>query len=412
MSALLAAAPQEPRAVCLRCGRPEAVCYCAHLSSVPTATRIVVLQHPRERRVAIGTGRMATLCLPSAELRVGVDFSADPRFLEALRDPARPAALLYPGPASRELSRGSRLGPLTLIVVDGTWAQARQIVRRTAPLAALPRLRLTPPAPSEYRIRREPRRDYLSTVEALVQALGLLEGEPERFEALLEPFRAMVEAQLAYEGHRRGPSRHRTHWEARPPKVPRVPASLTLRAKDLVCAVAEANAWSARRPGGFPDELVHWLALRVATGERFEAVLAPRHPLAPSTEVHTRLSPAVLASGVTSPQLAGRWRAFLRPEDVLCVWGPFPLELARASGVELPRAWIDLRKVAGDLLQGAPGMMEDYLERHDLPWAPAGMGRGGERLGKLGAIAVHMASVCPSSVPQAQQRGRCREESG
>ncbi len=348
---------------------------------------------------------MATLCLPSSELHVGVDFSADARFLEALRDPARPAALLYPGPASRELSRESRPGPLTLVVVDGTWAQARQIVRRTAPLAALPRLRLTPPTPSEYRIRREPRRDYLSTVEALVQALGFLEGEPERFEALLAPFRAMVEAQLAHQGRRRGPSRHDAHWEARPPKVPRVPASLTLRPGDLVCAMAEANAWNAGRPGGYPDELVHWLALRVATGERFEAVLAPRYPLAPSTPFHTRLSPAVLAAGITPAQLAERWHAFLRPEDMLCIWGRFSLELARASGIDLPRTWFDLRKVAGDLRQGAPGTLADYLERHALLWAPAGMGRGGERLGGLGAIAAHMVgprfhSPRPSSSAQ------------
>ena len=53
-----APAPFERRAVCARCRRPERVCYCRHLTSIETTTRIVLLQHPRERRVAIGTARM------------------------------------------------------------------------------------------------------------------------------------------------------------------------------------------------------------------------------------------------------------------------------------------------------------------------------------------------------------------
>lgn len=353
----------------------------------------MVLQHPRESRVAVGTGRIAALCLPSAELLVGVDFGSDPRFLKAIADPARPAALLFPGPGSRELTREDSAAPTTLVVVDGTWDQARQIVRRTAALSALPRLRLAPAAPSEYRIRRAPRREYLSTIEALAQALGVLEGEPSRFEALLAPFRALVGDQLSRAERRSGPSRHRARWAAAPEKVPRVPAALTGLPANLVCAAAEANAWSTRRAGGHPDELVHWLAVRVATGERFEAVLAPRHPLAPSTCLHTRLSPGALAAGEGLAQFATRWRAFLRAEDALCVWGRWPLDLARAAGARLPDAVLDLRKVAGDLLMATPGPMELYLRQNRLSWTAAGLGRGGERLGQLAAIAEHMSAL-------------------
>jgi DTW domain-containing protein YfiP len=163
-----------PRATCARCRRPESVCYCAHLTSLETATRIVLLQHPRERDVAIGTARMASLCLPNAELHVGVHWRDSAALARALSDPERPAALLYPGEGAIDVVLSPPSGPVTLIVVDGTWWQTKKVVRENPELARLPRFAFTPPAPSEYRIRREPQDDYVSTIEALVHVLGAL----------------------------------------------------------------------------------------------------------------------------------------------------------------------------------------------------------------------------------------------
>src|SRR5262245_3699919 len=39
-----------PRQVCQRCRRPASVCFCGCLVQVSTRTRVVFLQHPRERR--------------------------------------------------------------------------------------------------------------------------------------------------------------------------------------------------------------------------------------------------------------------------------------------------------------------------------------------------------------------------
>jgi DTW domain-containing protein YfiP len=175
------------------------------LVSIATRTRVVLLQHPRERGVAIGTARMASLCLPSAELHVGVDWVDSPVLARLLADRERPAALLFPSPDAIDLATSPPAGPITLVVVDGTWSQVKKVVRDNPPLAALPRYGFVPPAPSEYRIRREPRAAYVSTIEALAHALGLLEGEPARFAALLAPFRAMVETQLEHVARARMP---------------------------------------------------------------------------------------------------------------------------------------------------------------------------------------------------------------
>ena len=62
----------EPRRECPRCGRPEVTCYCAHVERIATRTKVLVLQHPREEDKAVGTARMAALCLESAEVAVGI----------------------------------------------------------------------------------------------------------------------------------------------------------------------------------------------------------------------------------------------------------------------------------------------------------------------------------------------------
>ncbi|MGN6108890.1 MAG: DTW domain-containing protein, partial [Kofleriaceae bacterium] len=75
--------------MCPRCRRPERVCYCAAVHPLTTTTRVVILQHPRERDVPIGTARMASLCLPHASLHVGIRWDGHPALAAALADPAR-----------------------------------------------------------------------------------------------------------------------------------------------------------------------------------------------------------------------------------------------------------------------------------------------------------------------------------
>ena len=48
----------DPRASCARCLRPVKLCWCEHLTTLDTKTRVVLLQHPKERDLAIGTARV------------------------------------------------------------------------------------------------------------------------------------------------------------------------------------------------------------------------------------------------------------------------------------------------------------------------------------------------------------------
>lgn len=386
---MTATAAPAPRATCLTCLRPETACYCRHVRPVETRTRVVILQHPRERDVAIGTARMASLCLPGSELHVGVRWGESPALRRALSDPARPAALLYPGPGAVDVRQHPPRGPITLVVVDGTWWQAKQLVRDNPALAALPRYAFTPDVPSQYRIRKEPLPTYVSTIEALVYVLGALEGDAARFEALLEPFRAMIEHQLACEGmHRHRGSRHARGPRAAP-APPHVPACMRERAGDIVCVHGEANAWPYGSPerSGHGDELVHWVAERPATGEVLDVVLAPRHPLAPATPSHTWLTPAALAAGRSSEELADAWRAFARDTDVVCSWGHYATRLFEALGLSLPER-LDLRQAARVYAKGKVGTLEDFAGTLGVRPSPSvAPGRARVRLAQLSGIA-------------------------
>jgi DTW domain-containing protein YfiP len=380
----------EPRATCLSCLRPESSCYCRHIRPVQTRTRVVILQHPRERDVAIGTARMASLCLPGSELHVGVDWSDSPALRRALSDPSRPAALLYPGPGAIDVREHPPKGPITLVVVDGTWWQAKALVRDNPVLSALPRYAFTPDVPSQYRIRREPAAAYVSTIEALVYVLGALEGDAARFHALLEPFRAMIDRQLQCEAEHRGQgSRHvRRRTRPRIPAPPAVPPQLRERAGDIVCVHGEANAWPYGTPQreGLGDELVHWVAERPATGEILDVVLAPRHPLATATPSHTRLSAEALAAGQSVEQLGQAWRGFVCETDIVCSWGHYATRLFEGMGLSIPER-LDLRHAARVYAKGKVGTLEEFVTKLGaMPSSPAGAGRAHVRLAELSAI--------------------------
>jgi DTW domain-containing protein len=353
---------------------------------VETRTRVLILQHPREHEKAVNTARIAALALPSAELVVGVDFSSSRVVNEAIASRERPAVLLYPGPQARDLERDPPSGPVTLVVVDGTWHQARSLLRKNPHLLALPHYAFAPDKPSEYRIRREPRPEYVSTIEALACALPLLEGEPARFAALLAPFRAMVELQLSYAARSTG-ARKRERRRNGPGARSRLPNLLL--APELVCVTGEANAFPYRRTSPIPNtphELVHWLAVRCASDVRFEAFAKPIGPLASSPIVHSRIPIETLLSADSPSALVAGFGSFMRDEDVICTWGNYASGLfERERGAAFERV-IDTRKVVGDLIKKSPGSIESLIAERKLSWQPLGSGRGGERLGMLAAV--------------------------
>jgi len=98
-----------------------------------------------------------------------------------------------------------------LFLIDGTWAGAKSILRRSQLVRALPRVCFDLAEPSAFAIKRQPRAECLCTLEAAHRCLTLLaEHGHEQMDAsaghrLLAPLRRLMEIQRGYPGRRKPP---------------------------------------------------------------------------------------------------------------------------------------------------------------------------------------------------------------
>ncbi len=208
--------PPAYREQCRRCLRAASVCNCAKLEPFTPRFKPVLLQHPKERKNNIGTARITHLCLANSRLIAGTEFDGHPDVEAILNEPANRCVVLFPGEAAIDLDA---LGPeplpallnfletsspspssfpqLVVFVIDGTWAQAKGMLRKSTRLGTLPRVSFRPAEPSNYRVRKQPNPLCLSTIEASHRLVRILDPESDP-SILLKLFDDMVERQIAF----------------------------------------------------------------------------------------------------------------------------------------------------------------------------------------------------------------------
>lgn len=184
------------RPFCYRCHKAAVVCLCDRIRVVSNRTGIVIFQHPRERFHALGTARIAHLGLERCEVLTARETSEG---ITSPFDPPPRTGVLYPGTGSAPLEETPRQElPEHLVVLDGTWSQAHALYRRSAWLRELPHYELNPAQPSRYRLRKEPNPQCISTIEAIVAALRIIEPKTAGFSQLLGVFDSMIDDQIRY----------------------------------------------------------------------------------------------------------------------------------------------------------------------------------------------------------------------
>ncbi len=194
---------------CLQCLKPENLCVCASLSRLETQLHVLILQHPQEPNEPLSSARLAHLALPQSTLKIGLSW---PNLQKALGRETQSSkwAVLYlgsgiqggspntPHPVEFVSKRGTPVpAPEALegiVILDGTWSQAKALWWRNAWLLKLKRMILQPAQPSLYReLRKEPRKECLSTIESIAETLVAL-GEPvETGEKLKSLFSSLLE---------------------------------------------------------------------------------------------------------------------------------------------------------------------------------------------------------------------------
>jgi DTW domain-containing protein YfiP len=157
---------------CPQCWLRTGFCICAEVPRVEHRTEVVVVRHEREGWKSTGTARVALQALQRSRL---IDFGEDGAGTEvALQALTGGAALLFPETGMEPAPL--KQAPSRLIVLDGTWRQTRRMLKKLPSLAAVPRLVLPEKDSAPLRLRESADPLGRSTLEAIADALELLEG--------------------------------------------------------------------------------------------------------------------------------------------------------------------------------------------------------------------------------------------
>lgn len=215
------------RELCYNCLRPRSNCFCRYIEPADTGVKFVFLMHPKEaKRQRTGTGRLAHVGLVGSEILVGADFTAHERLRALLADERYYPMLLYPGDDAVTASNNgftTRLGGrrLLVIVVDATWFCARKLLEKSDAVRALPKLSFSGDYRSLFTFKREPRPEYISTIESCyylvkeLQAAAVVDARVS-VESLMTAFKAMITFQLRKENDRIAgliPNSHHHDWK-------------------------------------------------------------------------------------------------------------------------------------------------------------------------------------------------------
>jgi DTW domain-containing protein len=197
---------------CPHCHKPLPLCICDSITPIESRISLLILQHPQEQDRALGTARLTALHFKNAVLKIGLSWPSLAKALgRPVADPSR-WAVLYLGSAkvadlgiTSDIVAINRKGEIEdnqrgilkdiegIVLLDGTWSQAKALWWRNAWMLKCQRVILGPAHPSRYgKLRKEPRRDGLSTIEAAAMLLAGLEKRPDIAEVLIASFERML----------------------------------------------------------------------------------------------------------------------------------------------------------------------------------------------------------------------------
>lgn len=192
---------------CLKCFRPIQNCFCSDIIEIDTGIKFVFLMHPHEaKRQRTGTGRLASLSLSGSEIIVDKSFDDNIKTQDLINNPLFYPMVLYPGDSSisaEEINFKKVLKDRTLLIflVDATWREARRMMYSSSSLQKLPKLSFEHEYHSVFKIKRQPKSNYLSTIESSyylikeLQTAGVCDSGLNG-EGLMDVFKKMVDFQI------------------------------------------------------------------------------------------------------------------------------------------------------------------------------------------------------------------------
>ncbi|MFK8114149.1 MAG: tRNA-uridine aminocarboxypropyltransferase [Rubripirellula sp.] len=369
---------------CFRCFRPLDLCFCDTIPKINNLTDVLIVQHRREHFHAFNTARIVNHALQRCTLMTDHTDALIEQFTQTELSPN--AGLLFPSLEARsltDLSPDER--PDQLIVLDGTWNQAKSLVRSLPRLQELPHYSLSPDAPSRYRIRQEPNEQAISTVEATVAALQALEPGTAGFDRLIEAFDRMIDNQIERsESNLRKKKKRRSI-------ISNVPRLIHGDLSNVVVAYGELDQGGQSAERDKHRLPVYWMAKRLGSGEVFRCAIETQSSHDPGFLNCLRLTPADYQNAVSVDEFHQRWKAFLRPTDNVAVYHSSTATVLTRIDAELAPAMV-LKSVKIGQGKGR-GTLDDVVRSLGIEIEPLGTSRASERLACAIGFTRHLNSL-------------------
>ena len=197
---------KEIREKCYECYRPKKSCMCQHIQKIETNTKFIIIMHPKEfKKTKNNTGRFTHQSLPNSKIYVGIDFNEHKEINALLNDTNNSCYVLYPHKHSIKLNHQTiqeKDKTNVIFIIDSTWPCSHKILAVSKNISALPKVSFEHNKASAYKIKTQPNKYCLSTIESTLCILELLNNHQienisqNKLDNFLKPFEKMVEYQI------------------------------------------------------------------------------------------------------------------------------------------------------------------------------------------------------------------------
>lgn len=193
--------PPESREKCQNCSRPVQVCWCSFIRQrLDPKIRVLIFQHPAEVKRALTTVPILTLGLAENKCVIykGKKFPTqkNEKELDEVLN-SKNTLLLYPSRDALPIEEIEDPESIeNLILLDGTWCQAKTMYFSSPRLHKMKQAKLVSGGLSNFVIRTQPAEKCLSTLETAIEALCILEKNDIYRDVLLLPLHALCDFQM------------------------------------------------------------------------------------------------------------------------------------------------------------------------------------------------------------------------
>lgn len=156
---------------CQVCGLVKNHCICDYDISIETNIEFWLLTHENELTRTNNTGRLIENAIPNTRVFKWTRTQPPKELIELIESNTYDIYLLFSNDRGEEVSEMTQGKKKAFIILDGTWKEARKILRKSAYLDNIKKISLNDVGKTAYDLRRNDDENHISTVEVAIEVL-------------------------------------------------------------------------------------------------------------------------------------------------------------------------------------------------------------------------------------------------